>query len=119
VEWGYIALDGTSMIDSNSSVIRTRRKIRDDGFIGVSLVIGKKGELVGSPRISAPGCLDEAEDKEIYDVLREAVEDVIGKGARGGSKGRMLDDAIRNAVRKVIRDELGKKPVLDVHIHNL
>ena len=119
VEWGYLALDGTSLIDSNSTVIRTRRKIRDDGFIAASVVLGKKGELVGKVQISAPGCLDEVEDKELLSLMRADIAEVITKAARGGNKGKQLDESIRGAIRKIMRDELGKKPVLDVHIHSI
>lgn len=117
VDWGYLALDGTSLIDSNSSIIRTRRKLRDDGFMVVSIAIGKKGELVGVPMISAPGCLDDDEDQELFTLLREEVAEAVAKNSR--SKGRQLDETIRAALRKVIRDELGKKPVLSVHIHQM
>jgi ribonuclease J len=119
VEWGYLALDGTTFIDSNSGVIRTRRKIRDDGFVIVSVVMDKKGQLAGTPMISAPGCLDEKDDTELLATLRDEVKEAVAKAARGGSKGRQLDESIRGAVRKLIRDELGKKPVLDVHIHSM
>lgn len=119
VTWGYIALDGTSLIDSNSAVIRTRRKIRDDGFVIVSVVLGKKGELAAAPMISAPGCLDDAEDKELLAEMREEIAQVVAKSLRGGSKGRQMDESIRACLRKLIRDALGKKPVLDVHIHSL
>lgn len=118
VEWGYLALDGTSLIDSNSSIIRMRRKLRDDGFIAISVVLNKKGELAGIPLISAPGCLDAEEDKALINELREEVAEAVKKGGRGG-KGKQLDEIIRGAARKLIRDELGKKPVLDVHIHSL
>ena len=119
VEWGYLALDGTSFIDSNSGVIRTRRKIRDDGFVIVSVVMDKKGQLAAPPMISAPGCLDAIEDKDLINVMREEVMEAVGKAARGGSKGRQLDESIRGVIRKIVRDELGKKPVLDVHIHSM
>ena len=119
VEWGYLALDGTSFIDSNSSVIRTRRKIRDDGFLVVSLVLGKKGDLAMPPMISAPGCLDDIEDKELIDSMKADITEAVAKAHRGGNKGRQLDESIRGVVRKIIRDELGKKPVLDVHIHSM
>jgi ribonuclease J len=118
VPWGYLALDGTSLIDSNSSIIRTRRKLRDDGFVVVSLTISKKGDLAGSPMISAPGCLDDIEDKELLNALRDEVAETVVKNGRSG-KGKLLDESIRNAIRKLIRDELGKKPVLAVHIHQL
>lgn len=118
VGWGYLALDGTSFIDSNSGVIRTRRKIRDDGYIIASVVMNKKGELVGAPMISAPGCLDDKDDKDLIATLRDEVAEAVAKASRGG-KGRQLDESIRAALRKLIRDELGKKPVLDVHIHSM
>lgn len=115
---GYIAMDGLSMIDSNSPIIRTRRKIRDDGFMIVSLVLDKKLERVGMPKISAPGCLDETEDKALIAELQDAITEVVERG-RWTGKLSQLQEAIRNVMRKTIRDELGKKPVLDVHLHQL
>lgn len=119
VEWGYLALDGSTFIDSNSGVIRTRRKIRDDGFVIASIVMDKKGQLALPPMISAPGCLDDNDDKELLETLRDEVAEAVAKATRGGNKGRQLDESVRGVIRKVIRDELGKKPVLDVHIHNM
>lgn len=115
-EVGYIAMDGNSFLDTNSPVIRARRKIRDDGFCIASVVLKKNGDLASDPRISAPGCLDEMEDKEMIDNLNEQIAEVVEKG-RSGKKG--LEESIRSVMRKVIRDELGKKPVLSVHIHQL
>lgn len=114
VHSGYLALDGSSLIDSNCGVVRTRRKIRDDGFIIASLAINKKGELAGGVKISAPGILDAEDDKDlIHDLCLE-----IAEIAKKPAKGKALDESIRNAMRKLIREELGKKPVLDVHIHH-
>jgi ribonuclease J len=115
VHSGYLALDGSSLIDSNCGVIRTRRKIRDDGFIIASLAFAKNGSLVGEVKISAPGVLDAEEDKEIIADLIAEISHVVKKPA----KGKAMDESIRNVMRKVIRDELGKKPVLDVHIHHM
>lgn len=122
VESGYLALDGSSFIDTNSSVIRTRRKIRDDGFVVASITMNKHGQLATSPIISAPGCLDAIEDKALITMICEEVAELVekaGKGAGKSGKGKPLEDAIRNLLRKIIRDELGKKPVLDVHVHQI
>lgn len=115
---GYIALDGSTMLDSNSGIIRTRRKIRDDGFCLTSLVMNKQGELKSNPRIAAPGSLDSNDDKELLAAMSEAVREVVERG-RWNGKQSQLEEAIRNAMRKLIRDELGKRPVLDVHIHTI
>ena len=120
VESGYLALDGSSLIDSNSGVIRTRRKIRDDGFVMASIALRKDGTLATPVQISAPGCLDPQEDKELIDEIRAEIAALISKPAKGGSaKGKALDESIRNVLRKIVRDELGKKPVLDVHVHQV
>lgn len=118
VEWGYLALDGTSLIDSNAMVIRTRRKLRDDGFCLVSLAFNKQGHLTGAPKLAAPGCLDAEDDASLIKELVEEIADMAKKhkGAKTG-KGKSLEEAIRNHLRKILRDELGKKPVLEVHIH--
>lgn len=115
---GYIAMDGLSMIDSQSPIIRTRRKIRDDGYMIASLALNKKLELAAPPRISAPGCLDEGEDKALIATLAEGIEEVVARGRWSGKMGP-LQEAVRNFMRKTIREELGKKPVLDVHVHQV
>ncbi|MBN8543013.1 MAG: ribonuclease J [Alphaproteobacteria bacterium] len=118
IESGYLAMDGSSLIDTNSPVIRTRRKIRDDGFCGVSLVLDKKGALVGRPKFSAPGCLDSQEDRAMFEAMTEEIEAILDK--RGGKvKLHQLEESIRNVLRRMISEELGKKPVLDVHLHQL
>ncbi len=116
VESGYLAMDGTSLIDSNSTVIRQRRKLRDDGACMVSLVLDKKGGLAATPRITGPGCLDEEEDRDFIASLAEGIGEMIE--ARG-KRTKAPTELVHNHLRKAIRDELGKKPVITVHIHHL
>ncbi|MEJ0010097.1 MAG: hypothetical protein WDN72_06045 [Alphaproteobacteria bacterium] len=115
---GYLAMDGTSLIDSNSPVIRMRRKLRDDGMCIASIVLRRSGELAAPPYIVAPGCLDEHEDKELIAAMREDIAAMID-GARKKGARKSLEESVRVILRKHIRDELGKKPVLDVHIHQV
>jgi ribonuclease J len=116
VESGYLAMDGSSLIDSNSPVIRTRRKLRDDGACIASLVLDKKGDLALSPMITAPGCLDDDEDREFIASMAESITEMME--ARG-KKTKALKELVHNQLRKMIRDELGKKPVLTVHIQQV
>ncbi len=115
---GYLAMDGASLIDVNSPVIRTRRKLRDDGLIVVSVALKKNGELASPPIISAPGCLDEAEDKAFIQSIREEISELVD-APRKGKKSKDIEESIRHTLRRIIRDELGKKPVLEVHVHRL
>jgi ribonuclease J len=116
-ESGYLALDGTSMLDTNSPVLKTRRKIRDDGFMVASFALNKSGALISDIVLSAPGILDAADDKDLLESIAEEIAEVISK-ANPKSK-RSLPESVRSVMRRTINDELGKKPVLDVHIHQL
>jgi ribonuclease J len=116
-ESGYLALDGTSMLDTNSPVLKTRRKIRDDGFMVASFALNKSGGLVSEIVLSAPGILDVTDDKDLLESIAEEIAEVISK-ANPKSK-RSLPESVRSVMRRTINDELGKKPVLDVHIHQL
>lgn len=76
VEWGYLALDGSTFIDSNSGVIRTRRKIRDDGFVIASIVMDKKGQLALPPMISNIR-LYTRDARELIEALPDACLDSV------------------------------------------
>lgn len=113
---GYIAIDGNTFISSESPILKVRRRIRDEGFCAVTVVLDQKtNEVLAAPRFSTPGSLDPQDDRELLEILREAVEDTLANISRKDTVDRISEN-IRKAVRKITRDELGKKPVLDVHI---
>ncbi|MCK5792998.1 MAG: ribonuclease J, partial [Ketobacter sp.] len=117
VDSGYIAMDGITMMDTDSSIIRTRRKIRDQGCVVVSLLVDKQGKVVSLPKLSAPGCMDSDDDAAL---IRTICEDVMGVvNSHKSRKSDRLGDVIRAAIRRHLNRELGKKPVIDIHIHEL
>jgi ribonuclease J len=81
----------------------------------VSVAVNKKNELLSDPRVSAPGSLDPVEDKELIAALGDEIADTVerAKPKDGPDK---ISDAIRNTMRKFLREELGKKPVIDIHV---
>lgn len=118
VDWGYLALDGKTLINTDCAVIRTRRKIRDDGCLISSVIIDKKGKMATRPQISGLGVLDPVQDKVLIVTLQDEIMEEVDKVLKSG-KGKTLDERIRSVMRRVIRDELGKNPVLDVHVHRV
>jgi ribonuclease J len=117
VDSGYIALDGRSMIDKDASVIRTRRKLRDQGYMLCSFSLNKQGTLASDILLSAPGCLDIEDDKAIIDAIIEEVTAALD--GWDGRNMKQLENSVRAAMRRTIRQELGKNPVLSVHVHQL
>jgi ribonuclease J len=95
--------------------LRERRKLLWNGAAAATLVIDRKGKAVAAPRVSLRGIDDEDGrlTKAIVAGLSEMLADL--SGAERGDDGR-IEEAARQAVRRVVRAHLGKKPLTDVHI---
>jgi ribonuclease J len=118
VESGYLGLDGITLIPLNSPIIKTRRRLKESGCVFVSIVLDKDGRIVSAPEISAPGCLDPFEDE----TLRHAFEqDVLETFEKLPTRGKLqtVKEKVRNNLRKRISDELGKTPMIEIHIHQI
>ncbi len=112
---GYQAVDGSSLIPTDGSVLKNRRRLRDDGCALISFALGSEGQLASAVKISTPGLLDEKEDA---DLLREC--EAEAESALQGLRGRVSDeqarDAVRTALRRFLKRELDKKPPIEVHV---
>lgn len=114
VQAGYVAIDGASMIPTDGEVIRTRRKLRDDGAVFASIVLGKNGQPE-AVKLSAPGVLDMKDDKELIAEWASEVEHALDT-AKPRSGDDQIKEQVRLALRKLIKQELDKKPVIEVHV---
>jgi ribonuclease J len=115
VESGYIAIDGASMIPTDGDVIRTRRKLRDDGALFVSVAVHEKGGLAAPVQIAAPGLLDAKEDGELLEEYAGVIADAVEHAKPRASDGD-IKETVRVALRKITRQDLDKKPVIEVQI---
>lgn len=113
VHSGYVAVDGSSLIPIDGDVIRTRRKLRDDGAVFVSITLDKDGDLVSPVQLSAPGILDIREDAELIVEYAGLVADAI-EGLKKKSGDEIVKEATRLVIRRIIKRDLDKKPVIEV-----
>jgi ribonuclease J len=125
VDTQYLAIDGSCLIPSNSGVMRTRRKIQNDGIVIVTLALNKKNQVSGRPSITAPGLLDSKDDSYLIEALtdsvQEAIDDSLDSRQKRNSKGlteQNIEKLVRTAVRRVLRAEVGKNPIIEVHTIN-
>ena len=112
VEAGKLAVDAMAFLAGDSEIMRGRRKLRVSGAVFVSITMDKKGICIAPVRISAPGLLDPEHDGDLYSELAEEVEAMVD----GKRDLKSAEEAARKAVRRIIRDELDKNPVIEVHI---
>ena len=112
VEHGRLAVEASMFIAGDSDIMRARRKLRGNGAVFVSLVLNNKGICAKPPQISAPGLLDPKVDGDLISELAEEAE-VAAEGKRDN---RDAEEAVRKAVRRIIRDDLDKNPMIEVHV---
>jgi len=117
VETGRLAVDGKRLVPIDGSVMRERNRIRFNGAADATVVVDQKGSLIGDPQLTVQGVLDEDVESDSWedaiDAIIDAIEDL--------PKAKRLDDdavaeAARIAVRRALRESIGKRPVTDVHV---
>ena len=112
---GRLARDGDSLVSVDGSALRERRKLLWNGAVAATLVIDGRGRAVAPPKVSLRGIEDEEGVlvEAIAAGLREMLAD-LSPSERNDDK--RIEEASRQAVRRVVRAHLGKKPLTDVHI---
>lgn len=115
VHSGYIAVDGHSLIPADSEIIRTRRKMRDDGMVVASLVLDKDGDLRAPVNLSMPGLLSKQEDADLIEELTDEVSRIV-EAAKPSQSDDKIIETVRLALRKLLSRELSKKPVIEIHV---
>lgn len=116
VESGYTAVDGISLVSTASPIFSQRRRLRDNGVVIIAFVL-EQADLLAKPVVMAPGCLDPRLDTDLIEEITDLVEDEIQSTLKKkGVNLKALEEAARGPVRKVLRRELGKRPLIEVAI---
>jgi ribonuclease J len=117
VPTGRLALDGTRLVRLDSGALRSRHRVIWNGAVVVTLVLNQKGELVGAPRLTVLGLVDEEGEHDrlldLTDLVREAVAALPKLSRR---EDEPVVKAVRSAVRRSFQASHGKKPQTDVHL---
>ena len=108
---GPIYLDGRTVMDTDSVVLRERRSLARDGVVVVCAGIDPDGELSGPIQVAGSGFLDPADARHAFKRLAEAVE----MGVSGDLPADDPDKAranIRKVARQFLRNDLNKRPMI-------
>jgi ribonuclease J len=115
VQAGRLARDGDTVVPVDGDTLRERRKLLWNGAAAATLVIDRQGRALKPPRVSLRGIEDEdgALAEAVVSGLKEMLAD-LSPAERGDDV--RIEEAASQAVRRVVRAHLGKKPLTDVHI---
>lgn len=99
------------------NLVRERNRLRVSGAATATIVLDDRGNLLADPRLSVQGVLDAADVKETrrdaVDAIIDAVNDLPMHRRRDDE---VVTTAARNAVRRSLYRNIGKRPVTDVHV---
>ena len=115
VHAGRLARDGDGVVQLEGSTLRDRRKLLWNGAAAATIVVDGRGRPVAPPKVSLRGIEDEDGTlaQAVVLGLNEMMADLSAAERRDDGR---IEEAARQAVRRVVRAHLGKKPLTDVHI---
>jgi ribonuclease J len=115
---GRLYKDGTILEDSKSRAVIERRRLGFSGCVFVAIAMTAQGELVDEPEVDLVGIPEknragEAFDDIVFDVVVSTIEGLPRPRRRDPDA---LAESVRRAVRAVINEHWGKKPLCLVHV---
>jgi ribonuclease J len=118
VTTGYLVVDGNYLLPAESSIFRTRRRMRDSGIVVASLVINKNGKLSCRPILSMPGLFDSDDNEQLINMIKDDITETIEiqRKSKGSILNEQIENAVRSAIRKTLKHEINKSPIIIVNV---
>jgi ribonuclease J len=101
---GRLHLDGDVLVHEEEGFARSRRALSYAGFIGITLVLDRKGRVVADPVLHMEGI-----PTSVVEPVTQAVSSALD-----GQRGEELKEHVRIAARRAAKEVWGKKPIVRV-----
>ncbi len=113
VSSGNVYVDGLSVGDIGSIVLRNRRMLSRDGIVVVIIAINRQtGKLVGRPDIVSRGFVDTREAKDMMEESRDLVAKALDhSGARPADWG-FINTKVRDILNKFYYEQTKRRPMI-------
>jgi ribonuclease J len=116
---GLMAVDGTRVVPMRDSLLlKDRHRLANEGSIVATVIIDEDGYLLNDPILVIAGLgADEAEQYELEEMVFADVEQTVLKADNADRRDpEKMQETIRLAIRRRIKNELGKRPMLVVNV---
>ena len=114
---GRLASDGKGLLPLGGAALKDRRRVTLNGGAVATLVLDRQGRLVAPPAITVIGLVEEAAAAAAAPFLREGVERVLDElPAAPHRDDNVVRDTVRRALRRVINERFGKRPLIEIHL---
>jgi ribonuclease J len=113
VSAGNVYVDGLSVGDIGSLVLRNRRMLSRDGIVVVIIAINKQtGKLVGRPDIVSRGFVDTRESKEMMDESRDLVAHALDRSGDHPAEWGFINTKVRDILNKFYYEQTKRRPMI-------
>jgi ribonuclease J len=114
---GRLASDGKALLPLDGSALKDRRRIMFNGSVVATVVLDREGRLAAAPAIAVIGLVEPDTAQQNIPYLRVAVKRVLDElpiAARREDDG--VCDAARRALRRVLNERFGKRPLVEIQV---
>ena len=108
-----VYVDGLSVGDIGSVVLRDRRMLSKDGIVMVIIAVNRQtGKLVGRPDIVSRGFVDTREAKDMIDESRDLVADALDHGSDRLADWSFVNTKVKDTLNKYYYDQTRRRPMV-------
>ena len=113
VSAGNVYVDGLSVGDIGSLVLRNRRMLSRDGIVIVVIAINKQtGKLVGRPDIVSRGFVDTRESKDMIDESRDLVARALDRSGDRPAEWGFVNTKVRDILNQFYYERTKRRPMI-------
>jgi len=113
VSSGNVYVDGLSVGDIGSVVLRNRRMLSRDGIVVVIIAINRQtGKLVGRPDIVSRGFVDTRESKDMMEESRDLVAKSFDHSGARPADWDFINTKVRDILNRFYYDQTKRRPMI-------
>jgi ribonuclease J len=110
---GNVYVDGLSVGDIGSVVLRDRKMLSRDGIVMVIIAINRQtGKLIGRPDIVSRGFVDTKESRDMIEESRNLVARTLDHGRDRPADWGFISTKVRDVLNKYYYDQTKRRPMI-------
>ncbi|MGC6536338.1 MAG: ribonuclease J [Candidatus Puniceispirillaceae bacterium] len=116
VRTGALTHEGGEIVDIQSELLRSRRRMLWNGSVSVSIVLNHNGALLMSPSIQQTGLMDDDRGDDFLAMAALRIEDNLASLTKNANKDDAVKQLVISAIRSVAKSMVKRRPNVEVHI---
>ena len=110
---GNVYVDGLSVGDIGSVVLRNRRMLSRDGIVVAIITVNKQtGKLMGRPDIVSRGFVDTRESRDMFEESRQLVAKVLDHSGSRPAEWSFINAKVRDVLNRFYYEQTKRRPMV-------